>query len=99
MMVHLDHITNIKQTQLGDGTPDNPVECCLCSLVYVECCLCSLVYVECCLCSLAQLVVLYTRLLYFQAITVVYRTHAKSIDFYNFEYFSALYMVAVLNVY
>jgi hypothetical protein len=89
MMVHLDHITNIKQTQLGDGTPDNPVECCLCSLVYVECCLC----------SLAQLVVLYTRLLYFQAITVVYRTHAKSIDFYNFEYFSALYMVAVLNVY
>jgi hypothetical protein len=73
MMVHLDHITNIKQTQLGDGTPDNPVECCLCSLVYVECCLCSLVYVECCLCSLAQLVVLYTRLLYFQAITVVYK--------------------------
>ena len=82
MMVHLDHITNIKQTQLGDGTPDNPVECCLCSLVYVECCLCSLVYVECCLCSLAQLVVLYTRLLYFQAITVVYRTHAKSQSYF-----------------
>ena len=72
MMVHLDHITNIKQTQLGDGTPDNPVECCLCSLVYVECCLC----------SLAQLVVLYTRLLYFQAITVVYRTHAKSQSYF-----------------